>query len=221
MKTTAIIVAGGTGSRLGSEIPKQFIEIGGRSILEIATGRFQDSPSVDQIVIVLPADRIDSFSRESFEKVTVVVSGGDTRAASVLAGLNVVDDSPGLVAVHDAARPLVTVEEIERTIEKAKVTGAACLVSKVTDTIKSVRGGEIAETLDRDKLRRALTPQIFETALLKKAFQNAELTGKVTDECYLVERLGHPIAVVEGRATNIKITNAEDLIFAEALLNFS
>ena len=88
----------------------------------------------------------------------------------------------------------------------------------MTDTIKSVRGGEIADTLDREKLRRALTPQAFRTEVLRKAFENIELNESVTDECYLVEKLGHPIAIVEGSSRNIKITHAEDLILAEALL---
>jgi 2-C-methyl-D-erythritol 4-phosphate cytidylyltransferase len=117
----------------------------------------------------------------------------------------------------------VSVDEIERTIAKARETGAACLVAPVTDTIKSVRSGEIADTLDRDKLRRALTPQAFRTELLKKAFEdkdlNIDVNELITDECYLVEKLGHPIAIVEGSSRNIKITHPEDLILAEALLN--
>jgi 2-C-methyl-D-erythritol 4-phosphate cytidylyltransferase len=124
-----------------------------------------------------------------------------------------------IVTVHDGARPLVSVDEIERTIAKARETGAACLVAPVTDTIKSVRSGEIADTLDRDKLRRALTPQAFKIDVLKKAFENADLSESATDECYLVEKLGHPIAVVEGSSRNIKITHPEDLFLAEALLS--
>jgi 2-C-methyl-D-erythritol 4-phosphate cytidylyltransferase len=109
------------------------------------------------------------------------------------------------------------VDEIERTISKAKETGAACLVAAVTDTIKTIRGGEIAATLDRDKLRRALTPQAFKKEILERAFQGADLNESVTDECFLVERLGHPIAFVEGSSANIKITNPEDLALATAL----
>jgi len=97
--------------------------------------------------------------------------------------------------------------------------GAACLVGAVTDTIKSVSGGKISGTLDRDKLRRALTPQVFRTEILRKAFESAELDETVTDECYLVEKLGHPIAFVEGSSRNIKITNAEDLALGELILN--
>ena len=139
-------------------------------------------------------------------------------------GLVVLGDAVGdaeIVAVHDGARPLVTVDEIERTIAKAKESGAACLVAPVTDTIKSVRGGEIADTLDRDKLRRALTPQAFKIDVLKKAFENADLNESVTDECYLAEKLGHPISIVEGSPRNIKITHLEDLMLAKALMSES
>ena len=122
-----------------------------------------------------------------------------------------------IVAVHDGARPFVTVDEIERTVAKAKETGAACLVAPVTDTIKSIRGDEIADTLDRDKLRRALTPQVFRKELLQRAFELGDLSEAVTDECYLVEKLGHPIAIVEGGANNIKITHPDDLAFAGLL----
>ena len=106
-----------------------------------------------------------------FSKGDAVVAGGDSRAESVLNGLNAVSEQTEIVAVHDGARPLVSVDEIERVIEKARETGAACLVASVTDTIKSIRGDEIAATLDRDKLRRALTPQAFKTEVLKRAFE--------------------------------------------------
>lgn len=218
MKTTAIIVAAGSGSRFNSDIPKQFIEIHGKPVIVHALERFQAAPSVDSIVLVLAGDQVAGFESDAISKLTKVVAGGTTRAESVLNGLNAVDAGTEIVAVHDGARPLVAVDEIERTIATAKETGAACLVAAVTDTIKSVRGDEIAATLDRDKLRRALTPQAFRIEVLKKAFELGDLSDAVTDECYLVERLGHPIAFVEGSSRNIKITHAEDLIFAEAYL---
>ena len=218
MRTVAIIVAAGSGSRFRSDKPKQFLEINGRSVLAHTIGRFESAPSVDSIVIVLAADHVADFDHSGFSKVIAVVAGGETRADSVLRGLKEAKDDAEIIAVHDGARPLVTVHEIEATIEMAKETGAACLVAPVTDTIKSVRGGEIAATLDRDKLRRALTPQAFKTHVLCAAFENADLAA-ATDECYLVEKLGHPIAVVEGSPRNIKITHPEDLVLAEALLS--
>ena len=220
MTTTAIIVAAGSGSRFKSDTPKQFLEINGKSVLTHTLERFEAAPSVERIVLVLAADLVASFDDSAYSKVYFVAPGGPTRARSVCNGLATVRTD--LVAVHDGARPLVTIDEIERTIAKARETGAACLVAPVTDTIKSIRGGEIAHTLDRNKLRRALTPQAFRTELLKRAFEdkdlNMDVNESITDECYLVEKLGHPIAIVEGSPRNIKITHAEDLILAEALL---
>ena len=216
MTTTAIIVAAGSGSRFKSHTPKQFLEINGKPVIVHTIERFQAAPSVDSIVLVLAADH--TLNTSEFSKVSKVIAGGSTRAESVRNGLDAVEDA-NIVAVHDGARPFVTVDEIERIIAKARETGAACLVARVTDTIKSVRGDEIADTLDRTKLRRALTPQAFKIEVLRKAFEIEDLNESVTDECYLVEKLGHPIAIVEGSPRNIKITHPEDLILAEALLN--
>jgi 2-C-methyl-D-erythritol 4-phosphate cytidylyltransferase len=218
MKTTAIIVAAGAGSRFKSDTPKQFLEINGKPVIVHTLERFQAAPSIDSIVLVLSEGQANAFDAEAVSKLEKVVAGGETRAHSVLNGLNAVNADTEIVAVHDGARPLVTVEEIEATIAKAKETGAACLTAPVTDTIKSVRGGEIAATLDREKLRRALTPQAFKIEVLRSAFEGVDLNDSVTDECYLVEKLGHPIATVEGSPRNIKITHPEDLILAEALL---
>jgi len=218
MKTTAIIVAAGSGSRFNSETPKQFLEINGKPVIVHAIERFEAAPSVDAIVLVLAKDQIGKLDLARFTKLQAIVAGGSSRVTSVSNGLNAVSADTAIVAVHDGARPLVTVDEIERTIESAKQTGAACLVATVTDTIKSIRGDEIAATLDRNQLRRALTPQAFRLEVLKKAYDGADLNESVTDECYLVERLGHPIAIVEGSVRNIKITHPEDLILAEALL---
>ena len=221
MKTTAIIVAAGSGSRFKSDTPKQFLEIHGKSVIVHTLERFQSAPSVDSIVLVLAKDQAAKFARDTVSKLSKVVSGGVTRAESVLNGLDAVDADTEIVAVHDGARPLVTVDEIERTAAKAKETGAACLVAPVTDTIKTIRGDEISGTLDREKVRRALTPQVFKIELLRKAFENADLFESVTDECYLVEKLGHPIVFVEGSSHNIKITHPEDLILAETILRNS
>jgi 2-C-methyl-D-erythritol 4-phosphate cytidylyltransferase len=216
VKTTAIIVAAGTGSRFNSDTPKQFVELAGKPVVVHAIERFQASPSIDTIVLVLASERIGGFTKFGVKPVKIV-AGGATRAESVLNGLNAAADAD-LVAVHDGARPFVSVDEIERTVATAKQTGAACLVAAVTDTIKAIRGNEIAGTLDRDKLRRALTPQVFKVEVLKRAFELGDLSDAVTDECYLVEKLGHPIAIVEGNARNFKITHAEDLVMAEALV---
>jgi len=215
VKTTAIIVAAGSGSRFRSNTPKQFLELAGKPVVAHAIDRFQSALSIDSIVVVLAEDRVDGFHHTA-SKLFAVVSGGATRAESVMQGL-IASGEADMVAVHDGARPFVTADEIDRTVAKAVETGAACLVAPVTDTIKTIRGDEIAGTLDRDKLRRALTPQVFRKEVLQRAFELGDLSEAVTDECYLVEKLGHPIAFVEGSSRNIKITNPEDLIMAATI----
>ena len=186
--------------------------------MEHTIERFENASSIDEIILVLSSEHLDKAESFNFTKLKKVVEGGDSRAASVLNGLSAIEGDEGIVAVHDGARPLVSIDEIDRTIEKARQVGAACLTAPVTDTIKSVRGGEIASTLDREKLRRALTPQAFELKLLRRAFAEADINAAATDECFVVEKLGHPIAIVEGSSRNIKITHYEDLILAKALI---
>ena len=219
---TAIIVAAGSGKRFKSDKPKQFVEIHGKPLIFHTLERFQAARSIDSVILVLPEDQIEYFNaiggRFPIAKLFGVVAGGATRAESVRNGLDAIAFETEIVAVHDGARPLVTTEEIDATVEKAKTAGAACLVAAVTDTIKSVRGEEIANTLDREKLRRALTPQAFHVDVLRRAFELGDLSEAVTDECYLVEKLGHPIGFVEGSSRNIKITHSDDLIIAGVFL---
>ena len=220
---SAVIVAAGTGSRFQSEKPKQFLEIAGKPLVIHTLERFEECAAIDEIILVLSAREIERFQQiiEKFnlEKLAKIAAGGKTRAESVFNGLKAVNsEKTEIVAVHDGARPLVSSEEIRRTIEKAKETGAACLVAPVTDTIKEIEGGRIIGTIDRKKLRRALTPQCFHFEILQKAFAQADLSEAATDECFLVEKLGYEISAVEGSARNIKITHREDLILAESLL---
>jgi 2-C-methyl-D-erythritol 4-phosphate cytidylyltransferase len=220
---TAIIVAAGSGQRFGGKTPKQFIEIAGRPLVIHTLGSFENCPEIQQIILVLPAAETAKFlqiaGKYNLKKLAKVVAGGKTRAESVWKGLNAIRPATAeIVAVHDGARPLVSVGEISATVSKAQETGAACLAAAVTDTIKEVRDGKIVRTIDRNILRRALTPQCFRYELLRRAFENADLSEAATDECYLVEKLGHEISAVEGSARNIKITHPEDLIAAENLL---
>ena len=219
---TAIIVAAGSGKRFESDTPKQFLELLGKPVIFHTIGRFAGSSSIDKIVVVLAADRIDWFEQASqkysISKPIQTVEGGKSRAESVKNGFRAVAGDTEYVAVHDAARPLVSVQEIERTIEGAHETGAACLTSPVIDTIKKVKGKRITGTVDRTSLRRAVTPQIFRYEILREALSDSKLDESVTDECYLVEMIGGEIAFVEGSSRNIKITVRDDLIIAEALL---
>jgi len=220
---TAIIVAAGSGTRFGAEKPKQFLEIHGKPIIIHTLERFENCAAIDEIILVLPIDEIENFQinieKYNLKKLAKIVAGGETRAESVLNGLNAIDAGlTEIVAVHDGARPLVTAREIAQTIEKARKTGAACLVAKVTDTIKEVTDGKIVGTIDRANLRRALTPQCFRFEILQKAFAPENFNASATDECFLVEKAGFAIAFVDGSAKNIKITTREDYAFAEVLL---
>jgi 2-C-methyl-D-erythritol 4-phosphate cytidylyltransferase len=220
---TAIIVAAGSGKRFGGKTPKQFLEILGKPLIIHTLQRFEACAEIDEIILVLPSRENAKFlqiaGKYNLKKLSKVVAGGETRAESVWKGLSAIRAATAeIVAVHDGARPLVTAEEIAETVKKAKATGAACLVSTVTDTIKEIRDGKIARTVDRATLRRALTPQCFRYEILKRAFENVDLSEAVTDECFLVERLGQEIETIEGSARNIKITHPEDLILAESLL---
>ena len=222
---TAIIVAAGSGKRFGGDIPKQFLEIHGKPVLIHTIERFEKCDSIDEIVLVLSNDEIASFKSllESYQlgKLDKIVAGGKNRAESVFNGFDAssLEQTPEIVAVHDGARPLVTVDEITKTIEKAKERGAACLVATVTDTIKKVSDDKIVQTIDRTKLRCALTPQCFRYEILKRAFDENDIGEVVTDESFLVEQLGVEIEAVEGSSKNIKITHQEDLKIAEMFLS--
>lgn len=219
---TAIIVAAGSGNRFNSKTPKQFAEILGKPVIIHTLEQFEACEAVSQVVLVLPASEIADFEslidKFGLKKIKNVVAGGLSRAESVLNGLNAADPTTDIVSVHDGVRPLVSIDEITATIEKAQETGAACLVAVVTDTIKQISDGKITGTLDRTKLRRAMTPQAFRYDILRQALDQGDLDDDVTDECMLVEKLGYPIAYVDGSSRNIKITHAEDRILAEALL---
>src|SRR5258706_16272021 len=220
---TAIVVAAGSGKRFAGSQPKQFASILGKPLIIHTLERFESCPAIDEIVLVLSDDGRGEYERlrPQFEisKIRAVVTGGKTRAESVKDGLAAVAaETANIIAVHDGARPLVTVDEIARTVETADEIGTACLVAGRTGTIKEIGGEFISGTIDRSGLRRALTPQAFRYDILRRAFEGADLDESVTDECYLVEKLGIKIAFVEGNSRNIKITRTEDITFAEALM---
>lgn len=225
---TAIVVAAGEGKRFdsdgnGNNIPKQFLEIAGKPLIFHTLERFETCPLIDAVILVLPAAYIEHFSRicknYNLKKLVNVVQGGATRAASVWNGMQAVElETTKIVAVHDGARPLVSSEEISAVVIEAQKTGAACLVAPVTDTIKEVAANEIIGTIDRSKLRRALTPQCFRYEILRRALMENDLGEASTDESFLVEKTGVAISIVEGSSKNIKITHREDFRFAEILL---
>ncbi len=221
----AIIAAAGTGSRMASDRPKQFLQLAGTPIIFHTLKPFELCDSIQEVIVVLSPEESAGFlaqaSKQGLRKLTRVVPGGVTRADSVKRGLMAIRSATAeIVAVHDGVRPFVTVEEINETVEAARRDGAAILATRVTDTIKLVDGDTVVETLARRHLRHALTPQCFRYELLRQAYDQADVTDPaLTDESALVERLGHKVTIVEGSPRNIKITTRRDLQIAEAFLS--
>jgi len=220
----AIIAAAGQGTRLAGKRPKQFLELAGTPILIHTLKAFERCDAIHEIILVLAEEETKGFlslaKEHELRKIGAVVSGGRTRAESVLHGLQAVNaEAVEIVAVHDGARPFVTPDEISRTIDAAKIEGAAILVSAPVDTLKEVKSGTVTRTLDRATIRNALTPQCFHYELLLRAYEQVDINDpELTDESAIVERLGAKIAIVEGSPRNIKITRPEDLVIGEALL---
>jgi 2-C-methyl-D-erythritol 4-phosphate cytidylyltransferase len=221
----AIVVAAGKGTRLGGDRPKQFLELAGVPIIVHALRQFERCREISEVVTVLPAEETAGFesavNRFNLQKVKRVIAGGATRAQSVRRGLESIADA-NIIAIHDGVRPFVTPDEIDRVVQAAEQNEAAILTATVSDTIKRIEANRIVETLPRAELRRALTPQCFRCALIKRAYQDLdalEAEGHdVTDDSLLIERLGIEVVSVEGSARNIKITKEEDLKIAEAFL---
>jgi 2-C-methyl-D-erythritol 4-phosphate cytidylyltransferase len=220
----AIIAAAGSGTRMASDRPKQFLLLAGTPVIFHTLQPFEECDQIDELVVVLPAEESAGFlsmaGKFGLRKLARVVPGGATRAESVKRGLlSLRSATAEIVAVHDGVRPFVTVDEISATVAAAKSEGAAILVAPVTDTIKQIDDHSVVKTLDRGLLRRALTPQCFRYELLRDAYQRVDVNdASLTDESALIEQLGHRVSIVEGSSRNIKITTAEDLVIAEALL---
>jgi 2-C-methyl-D-erythritol 4-phosphate cytidylyltransferase len=222
----AIIVAAGRGSRAGGGRAKQFREISGIPVIIHTLSRFERSETIGESVVVLPSDARAEFlalaASHGLRKVARAVAGGETRAESVLRGLESIGDREGVVAVHDGVRPFITPEEIDRTVREAEAFGAAVLATPASDTVKEAEGGAVLRTLERARLWHAQTPQCFRLELLRRAYaQPGALGAHVTDCSALVERLGAAVRIVEGGAHNIKITTPRDFALAEILLKGS
>lgn len=224
MTAHGIVLAAGSGRRMESNQPKQFISLAGKPVVAHALEAFEGCEEVAQVVLVVPAGKEDACREElvaglGLSKISAVVAGGDERQDSVRAGLDALTDTPEVVAIHDGARPLILPEQIGRVVLKAHETGAAVLANRVTDTVKEVEEGVVVKTLDRSFLWTVQTPQAFRTELIREGHRQAEESGLLgTDDTSLVETLGVPVSVVEGRSDNIKITTPEDLRRAEQIL---
>ncbi len=222
MQALAILVAAGRGERMGPGRPKAFLELGGQSLVLRSARVFDAAPSVGPIVAVVPGGEIEAARAllVSVRKLAAVVPGGERRQDSVFLGLKQAPEGfDGVVLVHDAARPLVDVALVEAVAREAAAAGAALPVLPLVDTVKRVRDGLVVETLDREELGGAQTPQGFRFALLVEAYKVARRDGvDVTDEAMAVERLGMPVRAVPGSPRNRKITTPEDLAWAEGVL---
>ena len=214
-----IIVAGGKGLRMGSDIPKQFLPIGGKPVLMRTLERFRDY-SVDlQIILVLPKAQQDYWQElcqeYDFKVEYNLADGGETRFHSVQHGLALIpDDAEGVVGVHDGVRPFPSIDVIHSCFGRAKHTGAAIPVIPVVETLRHVKEG----TKPRNEYCLVQTPQCFDIQLLKAANKQS-YNDSFTDDASVVESYGHPITLVEGNRENIKITTPYDLNIAEVLCN--
>jgi 2-C-methyl-D-erythritol 4-phosphate cytidylyltransferase len=224
MKTVAIIVAGGSGTRFGAELPKQFLELGGKPILMRSIEAFANSGNCPvDVIVTLPSDQMDLWQRlcdrYGFDVPHRVVPGGETRWHSVKHALDSMGDvnEVDIIAVHDGVRPMVTADVICRTIAAVRRDGAAIPVVALNDSVRQVVG-EASHALDRSTLRAVQTPQAFDARLLLDAY-SLPYQPTFTDDASVVEQLGHPITLVEGDPHNLKITRPMDLALAEYLLN--
>ena len=211
----AILVAAGSGQRLGADVPKAFCRVRNRTLLEYAYVRFAEHPAIREVIVVAPADRLDEAKALTG---AVVVAGGATRQASVAAGLAVVDAEVDTVLVHDVARAFVPAAVIDRVVAALDAGADAVIpVRAVTDTIKRVDSERrVVDTVDRSTLVAVQTPQGFRRDVLAAAHA-AAATDAATDDAGLIEAYGGTVEVVEGADESFKITHPWDLVVAEAV----
>lgn len=220
--TTAIIVAAGTGTRMGFD--KLLASLGGSPVILHTLRAFQNCPDIDEIVVVASEERAEVVQRladdDSYSKLKAFVPGGAERHFSVWAGLQAVSAGCDLVAVHDGARPLIHVPQISRCVGRARETGAAASARPVSETLKRAdAAGQVVGGVDRAGLWIMETPQVFSLPVLREAYESVLREGAlVTDEVSALEKIGHPVWLVENETPNPKITWPADLVLAERLL---
>lgn len=224
MFVSVIIAAAGNSTRYGTGKSKQFLILDNTPVLIKSIQAFEAIDTVKEIIITARKqdfEIIENFiAQYGVSKVKHIVEGGATRQDSIYAAVEKVDEKADLIAVHDGARPLIKREVIESVIQKADEVNAAACAVPVKDTIKIIdSSGKIVTTPERDALRAVQTPQIFRFFLYKAAIEKAVSDGKqYTDDCQLVESIGHPVYLVDGDYENIKITTPDDLLVAEKFL---
>lgn len=220
-----VIAAAGTGSRMGSRINKQYLLLNNRPVLAYSLDVFEQYEAVDEIIIVAKSSEIsyceqEIVSKYNYRKVSRVVAGGSERQDSVWAGLSHLSDQTAFVAVHDGARPLLSLDLLQALYQEARRWGAAIPGVMARDTLKMIdRDSFVGQTLDRTSIVAVQTPQIFQFHELKKAYQEAFYDDfRATDDASLFERYIGRVKVVAGQYDNLKITTPEDIIIAEGLL---
>ena len=222
MDRYAILVAGGKGLRMGSDIPKQFLPLRGRPVLMHTIDVFRRTYPDIHIILVLPREQQDYWrqlcGQHDYDVELCVADGGETRFHSVHNGLSLIpDDARGVVGVHDGVRPFVSPEAIRRCFEAAEEFGAVVPVVPVVETVRQLLADGSSMTVDRNAYRLVQTPQTFDIQLLKKAY-GQPFDPFFTDDASVVEAMGHPIKLVEGNNENIKLTNPADLKLAEGMV---
>lgn len=221
-RSYVIIVAGGKGLRMGGDIPKQFLPIGGRPVLMRTIEAFRQAiPSIG-IVLVLPIAQQEYWKQlcqeYDFDVSLQIADGGETRFHSVSNGLRMIpDDADGVVGVHDGVRPFVSADTILTCFEAAQESGAVVPVTAVVETVRELLEDGSSRTVPRDSYRLVQTPQTFDVQLLKQAYRQS-YQSFFTDDASVVEAMGHPVRLVEGNRENIKITTPADIKFVEGLL---
>ena len=215
-----IIVAGGKGLRMGGDIPKQFLPIGGKPILMHTIDRFLQYDASMQVVLVLPESQQDYWrtlcQQYHFSQPYALANGGETRFHSVKNGLAKVSPDATLIGVHDGVRPFVSLDTIRATYEEAARSEAVVPVIDVVETVRHLINPQVSETVPRSDYKLVQTPQVFSATLLRQAYAQP-YTDFFTDDASVVERFGHPVTLVPGNRENIKITTPFDLTIAEAL----
>lgn len=219
MQLYVVIVAGGTGKRMGAEIPKQFLELAGRPVLMHTIERFKSFNEATEIITVLPENQLRHWlelqEKYSFKILQTLVKGGSHRFFSVRNGLKFVN-TPGLVAIHDGVRPFVSIDTIKRCFDTAQRLGNAVPTISPTESLR-ILTEQGSMPVDRFHVKQIQTPQVFNAELLKKAYQQ-EYSVEFTDDATVLEKTGEKINIIEGNRENIKITNPEDLLISTALL---
>ena len=223
MENIAIIVAGGSGSRFGGPVPKQFLPLHGEPVLMRTLERFADAVDA-RLIVVLPQEHIATWQalcqQHRFAVAHDVVAGGASRRESVLNGLRAIEtaSAEAVVAIHDGVRPLVSTRLITEAYDVARRMGAVVPVVPVTDSMRCLDDQGGSRPVDRSTLRAVQTPQVFTLGILRQAYAMPD-DGQATDDAMVVERLGRTVTLIAGDPDNIKITTTKDLHLAHLLMN--